>query len=599
MFRNTLCLISRSSFMRIALALWVFGSAALCAAQSGDYGNPPTTCVVPAPCSSISACNSISGSKGVMWLEQHPNGSGIVWNRITGTVFQSKYTLSSQSLNSTGDTWMTNWQQSTIGSINSVGVQCGFTVFEYVYLDPSSSQLNVPLASFDTTAGGGTSILAFDGIHFNLLNSINTGVAGQTRPVWVQTFWDPKVTSAGWYGIAYTVTPDLKGVLDVLSYNASSNSKFSWQEGRLDAAWPAIYTLTGTTGTKVPMPSSVTNAAVNVGLGEPVVSGSNRTFAQDGFPLLTSSLNLAYFGVFNQPMSSDQVIAWWSGATNQKGGFNPTWSGSSLLADSNLQGSNAPNDAALHPCNSGAFLHGLSAGGANYINTPCQLNKPKTYPPALPLLVTPMTLNDPFPKTVTVKNVDTSATLKVIDTFLSGTQYYAFSYTSDCVQNVLAPGASCSFRVGRVNKYACTTVQYCYGNITIQTDGGATNSPTISLQSGRPGTPTFSSSSLTFGPLNISGGNTSPPQTVTMTNSDPANGLVVSSISLTGQMPGDFAETDNCTGTTLAPGASCAINITYQPQNPENSSATLNVNDSSVTSPDQVQLSGSSYGTPQ
>jgi hypothetical protein len=58
-------------------------------------------------------------------------------------------------------------------------------------------------------------------------------------------------------------------------------------------------------------------------------------------------------------------------------------------------------------------------------------------------------------------------------------------------------------------------------------------------------------------------GKTSPPQTVTVTNTGTA-ALAFTSIKLGGTKPGDFTMTDTCTG-SLLPAASCDIQVTYKP----------------------------------
>jgi hypothetical protein len=57
-------------------------------------------------------------------------------------------------------------------------------------------------------------------------------------------------------------------------------------------------------------------------------------------------------------------------------------------------------------------------------------------------------------------------------------------------------------------------------------------------------------------------GTTSAPQVVTLTNGDVTETLT--GIAVTGPNAGDFAETNNC-GSTLAPGAQCAISVTFTP----------------------------------
>ena len=74
-------------------------------------------------------------------------------------------------------------------------------------------------------------------------------------------------------------------------------------------------------------------------------------------------------------------------------------------------------------------------------------------------------------------------------------------------------------------------------------------------------------------------GKTSPPQTVTVTNTGTA-ALNFTSIKLGGTKPADFAQTGTCTG-SLLPAASCEIQVTYKPDKKnEVATATLTLTDS-------------------
>jgi hypothetical protein len=105
----------------------------------------------------------------------------------------------------------------------------------------------------------------------------------------------------------------------------------------------------------------------------------------------------------------------------------------------------------------------------------------------------------------------------------------------------------------------------------------------------------LSSSSLTFGNQTIN--TTSAPQTVTVTNAGDAS-LTVTSITLGGTDPGDFAETDNCVSSSpIAPGGSCNVQVTFTPTAAGTRTATLNIGDNAGNSPQAVALSGSAVPT--
>ncbi len=84
-------------------------------------------------------------------------------------------------------------------------------------------------------------------------------------------------------------------------------------------------------------------------------------------------------------------------------------------------------------------------------------------------------------------------------------------------------------------------------------------------------------------------GKTSPPQTVTVTNTGTA-ALTFTSIKLSGAKAADFAQTGTCTG-SLLPAASCAIQVTYTPdKKSERVSATMTLTDSEGKQ--EIALSG-------
>lgn len=85
-------------------------------------------------------------------------------------------------------------------------------------------------------------------------------------------------------------------------------------------------------------------------------------------------------------------------------------------------------------------------------------------------------------------------------------------------------------------------------------------------------------------------GVTTQPQTTTLTNSD-SNALTITSIGITGANSSDFGETNNC-GTSLTPGSSCNISVTFDPTVIGARSATVSISDNAANSPQTVALSG-------
>ena len=81
-------------------------------------------------------------------------------------------------------------------------------------------------------------------------------------------------------------------------------------------------------------------------------------------------------------------------------------------------------------------------------------------------------------------------------------------------------------------------------------------------------------------------GTTSPPQTVTLTNTGKSS-LKISSMNATGQ----FGMTTTCKA-SVAPGASCTIKVTFSPQTQGAKSGTVSINDSASKKPQVIALSG-------
>lgn len=97
-----------------------------------------------------------------------------------------------------------------------------------------------------------------------------------------------------------------------------------------------------------------------------------------------------------------------------------------------------------------------------------------------------------------------------------------------------------------------------------------------------------SPTSIDFGSQAVGG--TSAAHTVTLSS---AAGLTVSSVTLTGTNPGDFAiGSDTCSGQTLAAGGSCTVQVSFAPLATGLRTATLSFTDDGLTSPQTVDLSG-------
>jgi hypothetical protein len=229
-------------------------------------------------------------------------------------------------------------------------------------------------------------------------------------------------------------------------------------------------------------------------------------------------------------------------------------------------------------------------------------------------------LNDDYPQWVAVTNTDPVLSLSMYQWDIQNRTYLGITYVGDyyftansgysgaCQLNVpLGPGASCTIRFDRTSGFCFWTTCHIAARegfpVSINVTNGDPAVLTLHTNADPPAglqiaAPSLSTNSLTFVPLDISGGATSPPQTITLTNSDPNYPLGVTSIVLAGNTPGDFTESDNCTANGIPVGGSCTISVVYAPQNPVTSSAVLQINNQSSSPVISVQLSGSSYGVP-
>jgi hypothetical protein len=186
------------------------------------------------------------------------------------------------------------------------------------------------------------------------------------------------------------------------------------------------------------------------------------------------------------------------------------------------------------------------------------------------------------PKIVTVTN--SGNTLAIQSISISGTNAADFAATNNCGSS-LKSGASCSINV------TFTPAAGGSRSASLYVYDADPTSPQIVTLSGTGTTApavTLFPTSLTF--ANQAAGTTSPAQSVTLTNTGSAS-LSISSIAVTGNASTDFAETNNC-GTTLAPSASCTINVTFTPPKTGTYVASLKITDNATPPTQTVSLTG-------
>ena len=157
-----------------------------------------------------------------------------------------------------------------------------------------------------------------------------------------------------------------------------------------------------------------------------------------------------------------------------------------------------------------------------------------------------------------------------------------FSQVNTC-GTAIGAGATCSITI----TYTPTVSGTQSGTVTIS--DSANNSPQKISAKGTGISPvTFSPSSLTFGTVAV--GTSSTPLSTTLTNRQ-GTALTISNISITGMNSSDFMQTNNCP-TSVSPGGSCTITVTFRPLATGTRTSKVKVTDSASTSPQSVVLSG-------
>lgn len=156
----------------------------------------------------------------------------------------------------------------------------------------------------------------------------------------------------------------------------------------------------------------------------------------------------------------------------------------------------------------------------------------------------------------------------------------AYTQTNTC-QQPLAPNGNCTISV----YFTPNTTGTITGTLTI-TDNASSSPQTASLTgAGATSAITVSPGTLAFGSQVLN--TTSAGQNITVTNSGFVN-FAVSSVAASG----DYAESDNCTGTNLTPGQSCAITVNFTPGVTGAISGAITINDSVTGAPQIVTLTG-------
>jgi hypothetical protein len=165
---------------------------------------------------------------------------------------------------------------------------------------------------------------------------------------------------------------------------------------------------------------------------------------------------------------------------------------------------------------------------------------------------------------------------------LTGINATDFGQTNDCGSS-LAAGGNCTVKVS----FTPTLLGPRIASITMtdSTMGSPHSVPLsgVGITSGV--NATLSAGTLTFGNQLV--GTTSPAHSLALSNYGTTT-LTIASIAVTT----DFGETDSCSGSKLASGESCTINVTFTPPATGSASGTISITDNAPSSPQIVLLGG-------
>jgi hypothetical protein len=206
------------------------------------------------------------------------------------------------------------------------------------------------------------------------------------------------------------------------------------------------------------------------------------------------------------------------------------------------------------------------------------------------IILTPRTLNfKPTVLNTTSKPIVVSFTnlagvpITISSILLNGFNASSYSQTNTCGSSVAA-GTTCTISVTftPTQTGGLTAALNVFGTFT------AGQGQQASLIAGTGTAVSLTPISLTFPAQTV--GTTSAAKTVTMKNAG-STALSVTSITLAGTDPRDFAQTNTCMPSIPANG-SCTISVTFTPAATGSRTATLNVGDPDPTGPQVINLGG-------
>jgi ribosomal protein L2 len=173
--------------------------------------------------------------------------------------------------------------------------------------------------------------------------------------------------------------------------------------------------------------------------------------------------------------------------------------------------------------------------------------------------------------------------LTITSIALAGNNPGDYIETTTC-SGALAAGSSCNFTV----TFRPTTTGSRKASVTI-TDNTSNGSQTLSLSgAGSNAAVSFSPSSVTFTSQGV--GIKSAAQQVILTNTSSVQ-LNITSIALTGSVPGDYAQTNNC-GSSVAASGTCTFSITFTPSSTGLRQASVTITGNTSKGSQNLNLSG-------
>jgi hypothetical protein len=330
----------------------------------------------------------------------------------------------------------------------------------------------------------------------------------------------------------------------------------------------------------------VKSFAFNGSLSGPVTQGSGISYNPGG--LMSLSANGDQSGILWATVVTGGDDQENPPAPGQLRALNPT---NLAAADIWNSGTNAARDAYG---NFSKFAPPVVVNGKVYVGT--WSNQVVAYGLLLSYQVSPTSL--PFGNvavsatssamTATVTNTGGGA-LAISSITIGGSNPAQFSQTNNCGSSVSA-GNSCTISVtfrpsGTGTKTATLNVNA----------GGGAGTQSVTLSGTGVSQPfTVAPGSLPFG--NVTVGVVSGVMTSTVTNTG-SGALPITSIVLGGNNPGQFSQSNNC-GSSVSPGNSCTISVTFKPTVLGAKSATVSVNAGGGAGTRTVALSGTGVQAP-